>query len=195
MVTVGGWHGDHAPLDNWGHREFVRSLPNTNLFTIIDNNEPVSDFFQHKFPLSLRRHYEKLRHFPAGLLVLGDALSSFNPIYGQGMSSAALQAKILDDVLAEQISKEKLASVFFARSRKIVDTIWELATGEDFRYPQTSGSRPAGITLINKYVAQVHRATTKDEMVCGAFLKVMALLKPPSSLFHPQILWRVFTTK
>ena len=107
------------------------------------------------------------------------------------MSSASLQVEVLDKILGENVAKEELAKVFFKRSKKIIDNIWGLATGEDFRYPLTIGSRPPGIKLINKYVAKMHRATTKDEVVCEAFLKVMGLLKPPTSLFHPKILWKV----
>ena len=194
MVTVGGWHGDHAPTEQEAYLAFVKSLPNPHLFEIVSNNEPESAFIQYKFPYSLQRHYEKLKRFPSGLLVLGDALSSFNPIYGQGMSSAALQVELLDKVLRENTPENKLARVFFNRNKKIVQAIWSLATGEDFRYPQTVGTRPPGIRLINNYVANVHRATLRDEVVCGAFLKVMGLLKPPTSLFHPKILWRVLRT-
>ena len=191
MVTVGGWHGDHAPAENAGYLEFVKSLPNPDIYDIVSKNEPASEFVQYKFPVSIRRHYEKLRRFPVGFLVLGDAISSFNPIYAQGMSSASLQVKVLDNMLAENVAADELAKVFFKRSKKIIDTIWGLATGEDFRYSLTTGARPIGIKLINKYVAKIHRATTKDEVVCGAFLKVMGLLKPPASLFHPKILWKV----
>ena len=107
------------------------------------------------------------------------------------MTSAALQVEVLDSLLQDNVAEKNLAPLFFKKTKKIVDTIWSLATNEDFRYPQTIGKRPFGISLINKYVAQVHRATTKDEVVCEAFLNVMGLLKPPSILFHPKILWRV----
>jgi 2-polyprenyl-6-methoxyphenol hydroxylase-like FAD-dependent oxidoreductase len=195
IITVGGWHGDHAPIQEAKYLEFVKSLPNANLYDIVSKSKPASEFSTYKFPLSLRRHYEKLNHFPKGFLVLGDAISSFNPIYGQGMSSAALQVEVLDRILEENVPEDKFASIFFKRSKKIIDNIWDMATGEDFRYPQTIGTRPAAINLINKYVAQIHKATTKDEVVCAAFLKVMGLLKPPALLFHPAILWRVLKAK
>ncbi|TDH26990.1 FAD-dependent monooxygenase [Segetibacter sp. 3557_3] len=191
MVTVGGWHNDHAPTLETEYLEFVRGLPNPALYDVVSTNKAVGDFIQYKFPFSLRRHYEKLRRFPVGFLVAGDAFSSFNPIYGQGMSSAALQVELLDKLLNEQVPDQDLAKTFFKRSTSIIDVIWSMATGEDFRYPQTSGTRPPGIKLVNKYIEQVHKATTKDEVVCGAFLKVIALLKPPTHLFQPAILWRV----
>jgi hypothetical protein len=108
------------------------------------------------------------------------------------MSSAALQSVELDKLLAEDISPNRLAITFFKRTSKIVDTIWQLATGEDFRFPETIGKRPLGIEWINKYVARVHRATLQDKVVGAAFLKVMALLEPPTVLLRPGIIWRVF---
>ena len=193
VVSVGGWHGDHAPADEATFLEYVRSLPSRDVYDIISQAEPLSDIILHKFPFSQRRHYEKLTRFPRGLLVLGDAFSSFNPTYGQGMTSAALQAAELDRVLQEGVPAERLAPVFFKRAAKIVDIPWQLAVGEDFRFPQTTGPKPAGVDFINRYVARVHRATLRDEVVCAAFLKVMNLMQPPTSLFHPRILWRVLT--
>lgn len=66
-----------------------------------------------------------------------------------------------------------------------------MSTGEDFRFPETSGKRPFGIKITNKYVSLVHRATIKDEVVCKAFLKVMGLLQPPLALISPKIIWRI----
>ena len=191
IITVGGWHGDSAPMDDIGFLAFVRALPMPELYDIISKAEPISDVMPYKFISSLRRHYEKLTRFPLGYLVLGDAVSSFNPTYGQGMSSASLQAVELDKVLAAHIADDKLAKTFFKKAAKVVDTPWELAVGEDFRYPETEGPKPPAIGFINKYVSRVHRATLTDEVVCRAFLKVMSLLAPPTSLFHPRILWRV----
>lgn len=123
--------------------------------------------------------------------MLGDAISSFNPTYGQSMTSASMQASALDNLLTERTADDELAKVFFRRAAKIVDIPWQLAVGEDFRYTETTGPKPAGIDLVNKYVSRVQRATLSDEVVCKAFLNVMSLLKPPTSLFHPRIFWRV----
>lgn len=195
IVSLGGWHGDHPPTDEAGFLTFARSLPAPDVYEVIKNAEPISDIIQHKFPSSLRRHYEKLRRFPQGFLVLGDAISSFNPTYGQGMTSAALQAAKLDDLLTKRTPPEKLALAFFKRATKVVDIPWQLAVGEDFRFPQTSGPKPPGVDFINRYVAKVHRATLHDPVVGLALLKVMNLMAPPPSLFHPRIVWRVLRGK
>lgn len=191
IVTVGGWGGDHAPADEAGYLAFARQLPAPDFYNLMRRAEPLSDVVVHKYPASLRRHYEKLSRFPKGYLVIGDAIASFNPTYGQGMSSAALQAAELDKLLQKQTPLATLAPAFFKRAAKVVDIPWQLAVGEDFRFSTTSGPKPPGIDLINRYVGRVNRATHHDEVVGAAFLNVMNLLAPPTSLFHPRILWRV----
>lgn len=191
ILTVGGWHGDHVGCDEAAFNQFVRELPMPEFYELIRECEPLSEIMPYKYSHSLRRHYEKLKKFPLGFLVMGDAVCSFNPVYGQGMTSASMQAIELDKLLCENLSEGQLAPAFFKRVAKVIDIPWQLAVGEDFRYPATSGPKPAGIGMINKYVSRVHRATLKDPVVCEAFLRVMSLLKAPTSLFHPKILWRV----
>jgi hypothetical protein len=102
-----------------------------------------------------------------------------------------MHAVELDKILSNNIDETKLATTFFKKAAKVIDIPWGLAVGEDFRFPSTEGVKPPAIGFINKYVARVHRATLKDEVVCKAFLKVMSLLEPPTSLFKPSIVWRV----
>ena len=191
MVALGSWHNDSPPVDDHGFLEFARGLPCSDIYNIISQSEPLSEIIPFKFPFSLRRHYEQLSRFPLGYLVLGDAACSFNPTYGQGMTVAALEAVELDRLLAENPAPERLAQTFFRRITKIIDIPWQLAVGEDFRFPQTTGLKPPGIDLINRYIGLVHRVSQRDRIVCEAFYKVANLIAPPSSLFHPRILWRV----
>ena len=153
--------------------------------------EPVSDIFPYKYPGSLRRHYEGLNRFPEGFLVLGDAMCSFNPVYGQGMTSASLQAAALDTLLKERMELTGLWRLFYKAAAQVVDIPWQLAVGEDFRYAETEGKKPAGVDFINGYVNRVHCASHHDEVVYTAFLKVMNLMAAPTSLFIPEFLWRV----
>ncbi len=193
IVSLGGWMGDHAPTDEQGFLAYAASLPASDIFDVMRTAEPISEIMPYKFTSSLRHHYEKLAQFPEGLLVLGDAVCSFNPTYGQGMTSAAMQAAALDNLLAQPSSNApQLAPMFFKRAAKIIDTPWQLAVGEDFRFPLTTGPKPPGVDLINRYVAQVHRATSVDVEVGRAFLNVMNLFAPPSSLMAPAMMFRVW---
>lgn len=93
-----------------------------------------------------------------GYLVIGDAISSFSPAYGQGMSCAALQAMELRNVLAE--GTDNLARRFFAKAAKVIDTPWTIVVGNDLRMPEAKGPRSAKLAVINWYISKLHRAAT-----------------------------------
>ena len=193
MATLAGWGGDYPPLDEAAFLEFTRSLPAPDVYDLIRRLEPIGEIIQHRLPSNLRRHYERLPRFPERYLVLGDAVSSFNPVYAQGMTSAAMQAAVLDQVLGEKVSDPLagLAARYFPRVAKVVDRPWRLAAGEDFRMRDTTGPKPPGTDLINPYVARVHRATHVDTGVYRVFLDVLNLVRPAASLMRPDMVWRV----
>lgn len=191
IVSMGGYLGHHCPTDPQGFLEYARGLPAPDIYNLLKDSEPIGDVRPHKYMANLRYHYEKLTHFPEGYLVLGDAVCSFNPVYGQGMTSAALQADALNDLLKTAKSLDGIWRPFFKQAAKVVDIPWQLAVGTDFAYPETKGVKPAGTDFINNYVAKVHRASHNDSVVYAAFLSCMNLLAPPASLFKPNILFRV----
>ena len=195
IVSAGGCFGDHPPTNEKEYLEFMRHLPVSDVYDVVSRAEPLSDIFTYKFPSSLRRRYETLKRFPEGYLVLGDAIASFNPIYGQGMTSAVMQAQELDTLLRQQSSLMNLWRPFFQRIRKVVDIPWQMAACEDFRYPEAVGKKPPLTDLTNAYLAKVHRATQHDTVVYSQFLKVMNLMAPPTSLMHPRIVLRVLMGK
>jgi 2-polyprenyl-6-methoxyphenol hydroxylase-like FAD-dependent oxidoreductase len=194
VLTLAGHGGDHAPTEEDGFLEFAHSLAAPDIYDTMSHLEPLSDIFTHGFPSNLRRRYERLSRFPERYLVLGDAVCSFNPVYGQGMTSAALQAQALDETLTERSSLEGVRKPFFDKVGRIVDIAWMSAVGEDFRFPETEGRKRFGTDLVNAYVSRVQRATHKDPVVYRSFLEVINLMRPPTSLFRPQILWRVLRT-
>jgi 2-polyprenyl-6-methoxyphenol hydroxylase-like FAD-dependent oxidoreductase len=192
MVTLGGWLGDHAPGDEAGFLAFARSLPAPDIADVIAGAEPLGEPALHKFPTSLRRRYERLRRVPEGYLVLGDALCSFNPIYGQGMTVAALEALEFNACLrAGQGGLAGLPRRFYRRAARVIEGPWQLAAGGDFAYPEVAGRKAPGTDLLNRYAARVQRAATRDPKVCRALVAVTNLLAPPAALFGPRVLWQV----
>ena len=192
MVTEVGWFRDYPPADEEGFLAFARSLPEPDVYEAIRAAEPCSPIVVHRFPYNLRRHYERLGAMPAGLAVLGDAFCSFNPIYGQGMTSAALGAATLGDILAETTSDtDSIGRRFHARFGSILDGVWMQTTSEDLRFPQAEGRRAWWLGLANAYTARVYALSRTDPVVSRAFLEVMHLVQPPASLLRPAILRRV----
>jgi len=189
MITLAGALGDYPPTDFAGWMDFARALPTTDLVDMLAGREPIGDIISYRYPANRRRHYEHLARFPEGYVVLGDALCSFNPVYGQGMSVALTEAKALDECLAQGL--DGVAGRFFARAKKITESPWVIATGEDLKYPQVLGPRPRGFTLVNAYMARAHRAATKDPVVLRRFFEVANLLAPPTAMMSPKIAWRV----
>ncbi len=194
MCTLGGLLGDHAPTDDRGYLEFARTLPVQDLYDVIRGAEPLGVVRVHKIPTSRWRRYDKLRGMPGGFLVIGDAVCSFNPIYGQGMTVSALEALALDACLREQADgrdRARLIRRFHRRTAQIVAAAWRLATGEDFQYPETEGHRPLGTVIVNAYVARLHKRVACDPEVLLSFYRVVHMLASPTSLFHPRIVLRV----
>ena len=171
ICTLAGWLGDHPPTDSQGFLDFARSLPAADVYRVISQAEPLSEAVPHRFPANLRRHYEKLARFPQRYLVMGDAVCSFNPVYGQGMTSAALQSEVLAKTVAQGLDV-RLAQRYFREVAGIIDAPWSLAAGEDFRYPEVHGPKPFGTDFVNGYGALLHRAATRDARVYHSFLNV-----------------------
>ena len=189
VVTLGGYLGYRAPADEQGFLEAARDLPTPEIYNVIKEAEPLSEPVVYTFPANLRRRYEKLARFPQGYLVFGDALCSFNPIYGQGMTVAALEALALQECLAKE--GDELAKKFFARVSKTIDVSWSAAVGNDLNYPEIDGPRTPMVRFINWYMSKLHIAAHSDAQVSIAFLKVVNMLAPPPSILHPGIVWRV----
>ena len=189
-VSVGGFLGDDAPAEDAGFLAYLATLPTKAIHDVVATAEPLTDYIRYRYVSSLRRRYEKLVRFPHGYLVFGDAICSFNPVYGQGMTVAAQEAATLRDVI--NAGAEDLSTRFFKAAAKIVDIPWDIAVGNDLRHPRVEGARPAMVRFINWYIGKLHHAARHDAALATAFLKVANLMSPPPALLSPAIAWRVW---
>jgi 2-polyprenyl-6-methoxyphenol hydroxylase-like FAD-dependent oxidoreductase len=189
MLTLAGILGDHPPTDPTGFLDFARSLRFPDIYEALRDAEPLDDPVGFRFPASTRHRYERLRRFPAGFLVVGDAVCSFNPIYGQGMSMAAMEALILRRHL-EQGSEPQPARWFDDLAR-VVDVAWNMSAGGDLAFPGVKGRRTFKIELLSAYLARLHAAAAQDAHLATAFIRVSGLVAPPQSLLHPGVVLRV----
>jgi 2-polyprenyl-6-methoxyphenol hydroxylase-like FAD-dependent oxidoreductase len=141
---------------------------------------------------SRRRDFGGLARFPAGLISVGDAVASFNPIYGQGMSSAALHGSCLSEYLGSAPDLGEPAAAFFDRQKVVVDAAWVISAGGDSaRLDALTGAAvPEEVARQRWAIAQLQRAAQVDAVVAAALHDVTFMLSHPDSLADPALLDR-----
>jgi 2-polyprenyl-6-methoxyphenol hydroxylase-like FAD-dependent oxidoreductase len=193
IVTLAGYLGDAAPASLDGFIEFARSLDAPDCYDIVKSAEPLGEASQYKYPASQRRYFEKLARFPEGLVIMGDAVCSFNPVYGQGMTTAAMEAAMLDECLRAGLPA--IGRRFFRRIAPLLDSPWSIAAGSDLAFPEVEGKRAPAMSMVGKYLDRLLRVAREDTALNIAFQRVTNLIEPPASLFRPSVLLRVLFGK
>lgn len=196
QVTLVGWRGDHPPADDTGFLDWAGGLATPEFRQAIEHASPLEPIRQWRFPSNFRRHYERLVGMPDGLVVVGDACASINPIYAQGMSHGAIGASILDACLFEQRQHsagghlEGLTRRFQAKYAKVIDECWLTSTAEDYGAADEAARPSLRARALNWYMGKINEMTWSDRGVAKAFLDVMHFQKSPKSLFSPVLLVR-----
>ncbi len=193
IVTLYGMLGDRPPTDHRGFLAFANTLQHPDLADVLRSAEPLTEPAPFRIPMTVRRHYERLRRFPEGLLVLGDAACTFNPVYGQGMSVAALEALALRDHLRRRGTAQP--SLFFSDVARIVDVPWAMATGGDLAFSGVAGRRSLGTRLLGGYLSALLGAAARDDDLGRAFVRVAGLVDPPQDLLQPRRVLRVAASR
>ena len=188
ILTLGGYHGERPPLDPDGFQAYAAELA-PELGEVAGTAEPLDDGHYFRFPASTRRRYERLKRFPERFVVMGDAVCSFNPVYGQGITVAAVEALALRRCVDAGL--DRIGRRFFAETVSAVDVPWQVAAGADLDLPGTPGRPPLTARVLNRYIERLHIAASRDPDLAAAFLRVANLMAPPPSLMRPDRLVRV----
>ncbi len=193
ILTLAGLAGHEPPTDHDGMLCYAAEFAPPPMMAAMRAGQPLAEVSRYRYPASVRRRYDKMCRFPAGLLVCGDAICSFNPVYGQGMSVAALEAIVLRDCLSR--GSDDISRRFFRAAAKPIDAAWQMASGADLALPQVRGRRTVRTRLGNRYTQRLLAAAESDIVVTEAFFRAMNLIDPPSRLLRPKVLSRIATQR
>lgn len=202
QVGLMGMRGDYPPTTADSYLEFARSLPSPRLYEAIKDAQPLTDAYGYRRGENHLRHYEKLPRYLEGFLVGGDAVCSFNPVYGQGMTVAALGSVALEECLQVQHRRYPngevtgLARRFQQRLMKVIATPWQLATNADRRWQVDEKQVTPKLLkrLMQGYLTRLLRVSMIDPIVSEAFFAVQQMIAPHTKLFSPQVVGHVLTT-
>ena len=193
IVVLAGVHGDRPPTDDAGFLAFAETLPKDDVARLIQSEEPLGPAVSHRLPFSQWRRFDKLKRHPAGLVAIGDAICSFNPVYGQGMTTACLEAVALGrSVDREGLTSPDLMSRYYKGTAKILATPWAMGAGGDFAYPMTTGDKPPLIDLLNTQTKKVAIAAQRDSDVADTLNSVAQLVAKPYALISPGMLRKIY---
>ncbi|MFD3508756.1 FAD-dependent oxidoreductase [Nocardia sp. NPDC058666] len=189
LFTATGYR-DHHPGTSFDELvEFVAAFAPPHVLDALRAAQALSPVATYRYDANRRRRYDRARRLPRALIVAGDALCGFNPIYAQGMSAAALQVMALRECL--RTGGDDVERRYFRKAIAAVDVAWRLAVGADLTQPLVEGTRTLQIRLVNAYVRRLLEVGRHDPIVAARFLRVSALLDHPARLLRPGTLARV----
>jgi 2-polyprenyl-6-methoxyphenol hydroxylase-like FAD-dependent oxidoreductase len=183
------------PEDFAGMLAGAERLPHPAAFELLREAEPLSPVTRFGFPASVRRHYERLPHVPEGFLCIGDAICSFNPIWGQGMSVAALEVVALRGLLQERAADSAsligLPAAFYQQAARIIAPAWQLSVYPDFGFETTRGEKPPGLDAGRGFSRAFAKLAQEDPEVRSLLNDVYHLVAPMNALRAPELIAKV----
>lgn len=193
LVGLGGAAPDYPPTNAAEFLDYARSLPTPEIYNAIKDAKPLSDPYMYRGNENRLRAYEKLAVYPENFLVMGHAACAFNPVYGQGMTMAAIESQILDRALSQlpdvprpgwcrKIQKQ------FAKAEQIP---WSMATEMDQQYIKRNQAHSFGDRFSYWYQSQLLALITQDTAVYERMMRVNHMLDKPNHLFSPVLLWKM----
>jgi len=202
-VTMCGMAGDYPPTTEESFLEFAKSLPDQRIYEAIKDARPLTPVWSFRRGENRLRHYEKLAKYLEGFLVFGDAVYALNPVYGQGMTVAALGAMTMEKCLREQQkihadgSLDGLAKRFQKQFASVIAGPWQMATGEDRRWNVDENVTPPDFPtrMMQNYIGKLLRVALTDKTVSEAFFQVQQMTASPTLFFRPNVFWKVISAR
>ncbi|OBK95600.1 hypothetical protein A5652_08280 [Mycobacterium sp. 1165178.9] len=189
VLTLSAAAGNEPPTDQAKILEFLRNHATDDVLAAVRAAERIGPMTRYRVASNRWRRYDKMRRLPDGLIVVGDAICSFNPVYGQGMTMAALDAVVLRDCLRDD--DRHLPRRFYHDSAKNIAVAWRTAVGADLALPQVAGPRPISVRISNAFLERVMIAAQTETSVAEQFLRVVGMIDSPASLLRPAMMLRI----
>ncbi|MFH0246004.1 FAD-dependent oxidoreductase [Streptomyces sp. HK10] len=191
IVTLSGTRGGEPTGDPDAFVDFALNLGDPVIGDLLKNAEPVSDVVTTRSTTNQRRYYEKVKPWPDGFIVVGDAIAGYNPVYGHGLTVAAQCAVAIRNVLrSHPVTTRGTAQRLQKAAARPVAAAWELAVGQDAFYPGATDNPPTPVQrFLARYVDRCVVTGSRNPRALGALLDVMSLRRPPTRLFSVDMLW------
>ncbi len=191
MVLMVGVRVD-LPADNDAYLDFARGLPVPDVYDAIKDAQPLTPIYRYQRTANQMRRYGALKRLPDAFVLMGDAVCAFNPVFGQGMTVGAMEAMLLDQALRRGDDQPVgFALRFQQHIAKLISAPWLLATSEDARNREAGEKLALTTRLLKLYTDHLLSMVGSDPEMGRAFFDVMHLLKPPTTLFAPQVAIKV----
>jgi 2-polyprenyl-6-methoxyphenol hydroxylase-like FAD-dependent oxidoreductase len=192
LVVAVGFGDRRPPRDVAGFDAFLAGLRDSALAKLVARLEPVDEVRLYRQTANRRLHVAQVRDWPEGLLVVGDALCSFNPVYGQGITVAACEALLLRRALDDGRAAARGARRLMGQFGGVQSLPWAIATGEDLRYPTCSGHRSRIQRVSERWIRQLNiLAAHGNGRAQDTMGRLYHLMGSPAQLFDPRLVFAV----
>lgn len=182
----------HPPDEKEAFLAFIQQIEQPTIREALQTATIISPIYKFTRTANVWNHYEKLTKMPGRFVILGDAACAFNPIYGQGMTVAAMNVMVLHEQLSQSstaFTQPDFGLKFQRKIAKLDDVPWQLATS-DVR--EGLIENPTLKTkMMGWYKDAVFNASQNNSEVAKIFFEVIQLVRPPSHLLHPRLILSV----
>ncbi|MEV0254116.1 FAD-dependent monooxygenase [Streptomyces sp. NPDC050732] len=193
MCSLLGADEHVPPTDDEGYLDFAHTLDNPRLAEQIKRGTRQGPVHRYTNPGNEWRLHHKNARWPERLIAVGDALCLFNPVYGQGLTVAALEAELLGRLLRRQRARaaglDGLSRAYQRAAARVIQVPWTMATSSDLMW--APGGQPLPARFAHWYNQQVFALAVHEPDVWARFVRVLNMTAPPSLLFRPAVLAKV----
>ena len=193
ILSLGARGGAVPPRDLQAFKEYAKGLVEPHVYERIKDAEVVGELRTFRKPTATRHRIWEATKWPQRLIPIGDAMSSVNPTYGQGMTVAACEADALETLLAGQTPLDDLVKAYLAIAGEISGRAWSLSTNSDYVYPETEGERPANFAMSRALAATLRKLADEDMEFRHLRYRLVHMLETADALRSGPLAVRFFT--